>query len=793
MDYIEKIKFRTEIGRELLNSEVDDNFRYVANPWVPTRSYKMGMIVFNEIQVTGSDYILLWFIAKQTTTAGEFISSEWEPIGPESLEAVITSVDNAFSQILVNSTSSATLSTTNNTLFQSSGEDLLELAKGDGIQIEHDISKKYIKISTDLNPSVHTTTHILTLGGETVDLSSVAEESWQRISTTISLSNAGDNVVIGDSSAGAKLDVNGTFKVRSLSTGSTNDIITKTTANIFQTREINSAVWDTVSNFILGSGIQNYIVKWTPDGSHIGNSLIFDDGTNVSVGHAVPLELLDVGGAIKVGSTSNDTNGSIRYTGTDFEGKLSGGWTSLTEANMIQEDVEDWVGSMLTVGNTQTGITLSYVDGTGKINAIVDSFTIDVIGDATGSVTVDWSLSNYDLDITLGALNITLGTQTTGNYVQDIAQGQGILVTGGVGEGSSNTIATAVDGTTIIKNGGTGAQLSVLKVPNQHTLAYNDGLSITNQTTSFDGSATVTHSISLIPDIIGGANLATAIDINTNGIAVKIDDLTIIQTTSGELTVGIIDNVDLTNSSITINSNIVELGDFINLTLEDIYDIEYPSGTPLDNQILRYNTLGYWEPTDEATVNFTGTEGNIMILDGVGNSTNDDAFNYDTADDILTIDGKIACNEISIYEDIFSVDGDFENKIFTARNTTTDASITELFIDGTSAEIYVSANSVLSFRIKITGIRTGGTSPTGDPGDSWLHEFVGALKYADGTLSVVGTEITETTIAEDLQTTNWDASVTADNTNKKIKIDVSGEAFKNIRWGAMIEVTIIKY
>jgi hypothetical protein len=43
----------------------------------------------------------------------------------------------------------------------------------------------------------------------------------------------------------------------------------------------------------------NYIPKWTPDGDTIGNSQIFDNGTNVGIGTATPGAKLDVNGDLK--------------------------------------------------------------------------------------------------------------------------------------------------------------------------------------------------------------------------------------------------------------------------------------------------------------------------------------------------------------------------------------------------------------------------------------------------------------------------------------------------------------
>ena len=43
----EYILFRTEIKRELTNAEVDTNFQMVSNPWVDSRVYEIGNIVYH--------------------------------------------------------------------------------------------------------------------------------------------------------------------------------------------------------------------------------------------------------------------------------------------------------------------------------------------------------------------------------------------------------------------------------------------------------------------------------------------------------------------------------------------------------------------------------------------------------------------------------------------------------------------------------------------------------------------------------------------------------------------------
>ena len=50
----EYILFRTEIKRELFNEEVDTNFQMVSNPWVATRRYEKGNIVYHPVTIESS-------------------------------------------------------------------------------------------------------------------------------------------------------------------------------------------------------------------------------------------------------------------------------------------------------------------------------------------------------------------------------------------------------------------------------------------------------------------------------------------------------------------------------------------------------------------------------------------------------------------------------------------------------------------------------------------------------------------------------------------------------------------
>jgi hypothetical protein len=58
--------------------------------------------------------------------------------------------------------------------------------------------------------------------------------------------------------------------------------------------------------------------------------LRIDTGGNIGIGLTLPVERLDVDGAIRIGNTTNTNAGTIRWTGTDFEGYNGADWVSLT-------------------------------------------------------------------------------------------------------------------------------------------------------------------------------------------------------------------------------------------------------------------------------------------------------------------------------------------------------------------------------------------------------------------------------------------------------------------------------
>jgi hypothetical protein len=73
--------------------------------------------------------------------------------------------------------------------------------------------------------------------------------------------------------------------------------------------------------------------------SGISTSDVFVDGNitaggKIGIGTDLPEETLDVRGGIRLGNTDQTASGTIRWTGTDFEGRVGNSWESLTLGNL---------------------------------------------------------------------------------------------------------------------------------------------------------------------------------------------------------------------------------------------------------------------------------------------------------------------------------------------------------------------------------------------------------------------------------------------------------------------------
>lgn len=124
--------------------------------------------------------------------------------------------------------------------------------------------------------------------------------------------------------------------------------------------------------------------------------------------------------------------------------------------------------------------------------------------------------------------------------------------------------------------------------------------------------------------------------------------------------------------------------------------------------------------------------------------------------------------------------GDAQRSNFVLRSSTTDATPTTLFLDGTggSKKMTLASNTSWTFRGLVVGRR--------DNGDTASWSFTGGIHNNGGTTALIAA-VTATLIATDAgASATWGVagsiSVTADNTNDALNVGVTGTGGNNIRW-----------
>jgi hypothetical protein len=110
--------------------------------------------------------------------------------------------------------------------------------------------------------------------------------------------------------------------------------------------------------------------------------------------------------------------------------------------------------------NTESGISVTYDDVNGKLDFNVADPTITLSGDVNGSATMT-NLGDVTITTTIQPNSVALGTDTTGDYVQNI-QGTAneVTVSPTSGEGTTVTIGLP-DDVTITNNLNVGGNLNV--------------------------------------------------------------------------------------------------------------------------------------------------------------------------------------------------------------------------------------------------------------------------------------------------------------------------------------------
>ncbi len=184
---------------------------------------------------------------------------------------------------------------------------------------------------------------------------------------------------------------------------------------------VGNATWATLagSGGVSGTGTLNFIPKWTPDGTTIGNSQLFDNGTNVGLGTVSPNARLDISNASGTARGAFITNSSTTNASSALLVQNNTLSTAIgLEASGITSFINPFVGLTYTLG----GATGTAIKGFSSSSA--------ALGAAGGIGIQGSSASGYGLvgltDVGTAVLAFGVGTgyglQTIGK-VQISGQG----------------------------------------------------------------------------------------------------------------------------------------------------------------------------------------------------------------------------------------------------------------------------------------------------------------------------------------------------------------------------------
>jgi|694.fasta_scaffold02159_37 hypothetical protein len=132
----------------------------------------------------------------------------------------------------------------------------------------------------------------------------------------------------------------------------------------------------------------------------------------------------------------------------------------------------------------------------------------------------------------------------------------------------------------------------------------------------------------------------------------------------------------------------------------------------------------------------------------------------------------------------FASDGDAQRVNFILRQITSDDTPTELFLDSNSIRLTIPSGKALFATVSIAGIINGGSKAI-----HYIRKV--AIKNISGTTSLIGTvSILGTDVEDDA---SYDVSITADDTNDALQINVIGQTGETIRWVAHVDGVEIAY
>jgi len=191
------------------------------------------------------------------------------------------------------------------------------------------------------------------------------------------------------------------------------------------------------------------------------------------------------------GEDASTTNkGIASFDSTDFV---------VTNGNveLNTEGVADIVGGMIS-SNSESGINVTFDNINNKLDFNVNDPVITISGDVSGSATMT-NLGNVEISTTIQPNSVSLGADTTGNYVQAISGTVNEIEVTGSGSESANVTIGLPDTVHIaddLQVGGDATIIGNLTVQGTTTTITSQNLAITDKLIELGNTATPTDAAS---------------------------------------------------------------------------------------------------------------------------------------------------------------------------------------------------------------------------------------------------------------------------------------------------------
>jgi hypothetical protein len=473
-----------------------------------------------------------------------------------------------------------------------------------------------------------------------------------------------------------------------------------------------------------------------------------------------------------------------------------------TTSSQLSSVISDETGSGLLVFNnspTFTGVPLvpTATSGTNtnqiastsfvrtEISNLVNSApsTLDTLNELAAALGNDANFSTTITNTLAGKANLSGATFTgsisapSGNFTQSLqVNGTGVSLNGHTHTVSQITdFNSGVSGLLPVKNivAGTGIFLS-----------SSDGIFTIHATGTTGGSNLNTEDVMDIigTGIIGGTGISVSYD-DTNGsvsvnlYASAITGYEILSTTKDTFSVS--PNYLVGNLSVYYNGFKLLYGEDYTATDGSTFVLSNPgaSGDVVEWAGLggpaQYASLTHSHGNITNSGSLGSTSGLVLVTKSGGAIDVGSGLYYDS--NKLGIGTNSLSGVLSLSNGYFNNDGDSKQTLLTLRNSTSNASTTTLYTDGSSSKLVLPVSGVWNFNINLTCLSISNSGAAG-----W--NFRGCIKRNSNTTALVGSIIEENFIDSSLN--GVAATVVANTGTSSLDINVNGLVSNNIRWTA---------